>query len=164
MKLHLTFIFGLLFNLSVFSQSEKLEIYHLTDNYYIFTTYNSFKGIQFPSNGMYLVTNEGVALFDTPWDTTQFQPLLDSIHNRHKKEVVFCISTHSHEDRTAGLDYYKSLGIKTYTTQKTDSISNIRNEKRAEYLIDIDTIFKLGAYSFQTFYPGEAHTPDNIVI
>ncbi len=36
--------------------------------------------------------------------------------------------------------------------------------KRAEFLIDKDTTFTVGQYSFQTFYPGQGHAPDNIVI
>ena len=36
--------------------------------------------------------------------------------------------------------------------------------KRAEFLIDKDTLFTVGQYSFQTYFPGEGHTPDNIVI
>ena len=113
---------------------------------------------------MYLVTNIGVVLFDTPWDTTQFQPLLDSIKFRHNKKVILCIATHFHEDRTAGLAYYKQQGIKTYTTKKTDELSKKRNKKRAEFLIEKDTVFTVGQYSFQTYYPGQGHTPDNIVI
>jgi metallo-beta-lactamase class B len=87
------------------------------------------------------VTSKGVVLFDTPWDSTQFQPLLDSIKMRHDKDVVLCISTHFHEDRTAGLEFYRRIGIKTYTTERTDKLSRERNEKRAEFLIYKDTVF-----------------------
>jgi metallo-beta-lactamase class B len=56
-----------------------LIISHLTGDFYIFTTYGSYNGNPVPANGMYMVTSKGVVLFDTPWDSTQFQPLLDSI-------------------------------------------------------------------------------------
>jgi metallo-beta-lactamase class B len=118
----------------------------------------------FPANGMYLVTVKGVVLFDTPWDTTQFQPLLDSIKTRHNLNVIMCISTHFHNDRTAGLNYYKQKGIRTFTTKQTDDLSKEKNEPRAEYLIYQDTTFNLGQNSFETFYPGKGHSPDNIVI
>jgi metallo-beta-lactamase class B len=36
--------------------------------------------------------------------------------------------------------------------------------KRAGFLIDKDTVFTIGQYAFQTFYPGKGHAPDNIVI
>jgi metallo-beta-lactamase class B len=111
-----------------------------------------------------MVTSRGVVLFDTPWDSTQFQPLLDSIKARHNKKVVACISTHFHQDRTAGLEYYRSKGIKTYTTALTDSLSRLNNKKRAEFLIPNDTLFSIGEHQFQTYFGGWGHSPDNIVI
>ena len=161
--LTITFIFSLT---NIFGQTNeaKLKISHLTGDFYIYTTYNTYQGSQIPANGMYLLTNNGVVLFDTPWDTTQFQPLLDSIRLRHNKNVTMCIATHWHSDRTEGLEYYQNKGIKTYTTSLTDELSKKNNKKRAEYLIEKDTIFNVGQYSFETYYPGQGHTADNIVI
>ena len=141
-----------------------LEITRLTGDFYIYTTYNLYKGEKIPANGMYLVTADGVVLFDTPWDTAQFQPLLDSIKIKHHKSVVLCIPTHFHDDRTGGLDYYKQQGIKTYTTVLTDELCKKNNKKRGEFLMTKDTVFNVGKYSFDTYYPGEGHTPDNIII
>lgn len=141
-----------------------LNITHLTGNFYIFTTYNDYKGDKIPANGMYVLTNEGAVLIDSPWDTTQFQPLLDSIKTRHNKTVVMCIATHFHEDRTAGLEYYRQQGIKTFTTRQTDDLSKKSGKKRAQFLIDKDTTFTLGQYSFNTYFPGHGHAPDNIVV
>lgn len=149
-----------------FGQDAKinLNISHLTGDFYIYTTYNFYKDARIPANGMYLVTNKGVILFDSPWDTTQFQPLLDSIQKRHHKNVIICLASHFHEDRTGGLEYYRQKGIRTYTTRRTDELSQKRGMKRAEFLIDKDSIFTVGQYSFQTYYPGHGHAPDNIVI
>jgi len=160
-------LFVFLFSLSGVSgqaPGSRLKITPLTGDFYIYTTYGSYRGGPVPSNSMYLVTSQGVVLFDTPWDSTRFQPLLDSIRGRHHQEVVLCISTHFHEDRTAGLEYYRRKGIRTYTTRKTDSLSKQRNEKRAEFLIQQDTVFTVGEHVFQTYYGGAGHTPDNIVI
>lgn len=145
-------------------KNKGLDISHLTGDFYIYTTYGSYRSSPVPSNSMYLVTPAGVVLFDTPWDSTQFQPLLDSIKARHQKEVTMCISTHFHADRTAGLEYYKSRGIKTYTTTRTDELSKINNEKRAEFLIYSDSSFTIGGHTFQTYFGGQGHSPDNIVI
>ena len=141
-----------------------LEIYHLSGDFYVYVTYNYYKGDRIPANGMYLVTNNGVVLFDSPWDTTQFQPLLDSVWARHHQKAVVCIATHFHEDRTGGLEYYTQQGIKTYTTRQTDSLSKQKGMKRAAFLMEKDTVFNIGQYSFQTYYPGHGHAPDNIVI
>lgn len=150
----------------LFAQTEapKLKISHLTGDFYIYTTYNIYEGNPVPANGMYLVTNEGVVMFDTPWDTTQFQPLLDSISRRHQQPVVLCLATHWHSDKTAGLEYYRQLGINTYTTVLTDELSKKNGKKRAQFLMTKDTVFHAGAYSFEVYYPGPGHTLDNIVI
>ena len=158
---------ALIFSLTnIFAQVDKakLKISHLTGDFYIYTTYNTYEESQVPANGMYLVTNNGVVMFDTPWDTTQFQPLLDSIKLKHNKRVVMCFATHWHSDKTAGLEYYSQQGIKTYTTVLTDELSKKNNKKRAEFLMVNDTVFNAGQYSFETYYPGQGHTADNIVI
>jgi len=155
------------FSLSnIFGQTEnaKLKISQLTGDFYIYTTYNTYQESQVPANGMYLVTTNGVVMFDTPWDTTQFQTLLDSIKLKHHKSVVLCFATHWHSDKTPGLEYYRQQGIKTYTTVLTDELSKKNNKKRAEFLMANDTVFNVGQYSFETYYPGPGHTEDNIVI
>ncbi len=76
------------------AQAPELIITHLTGDFYIYTTFQNYQGTTFPSNSMYLVTSKGVVLFDTPWDSTQFQPLLDSIWARHQKKVIMCFATH----------------------------------------------------------------------
>ncbi len=151
-------------NLIAQDRATKLRITHLTGDFYIYETYNEYKGTLIPANGMYLVTAAGVALFDSPWDTTQFQPLLDSIQQRHHSTVVMCFATHFHTDRTAGLEYYRKLGIKTFTATQTDELSKLRGMKRAQFLLQKDSAFTLGGYSFETYYPGPGHAPDNIVL
>lgn len=157
-------IIGLFLSVSLFSQNPGLKITPLTGDFYVFTTYRTFKDKPMSSNGLYLLTSEGAVMIDTPWDTAQFQPLLDSIELRHKKKVVLCIATHSHEDRTGGLEFLRQKGVRTYTTKQTDEICKARGEKRAEFYFMNDTTFKVGNYSFQAFYGGEGHTKDNIVI
>lgn len=144
--------------------SDKLKITPLKEHFFIYTTYNSYENSSTPAHGMYLVTEKGVVMFDTPWDTTQFQPLLDTIWARHHQKVIMAFATHWHSDKTNGLEYYRKLGIRTYTTLLTDELSKKNEKKRAEFLMTKDTVFNVGPYSFETYYPGEGHTSDNIVI
>jgi len=151
-------------NLRGQASDSSLKISRLTGDFYVYTTFNLYRGARIPANGLYLVTRDGVVMIDSPWDTTQFQPLLDSIKARHHADVVLCIATHFHEDRTAGLEYYRRQSIKTYTSAKTDQLSKESGKKRAEFLFYKDTVFNVGQYSFQTYFPGQGHTSDNIVI
>ncbi len=157
-------IFCLQIKAQVQKQPPKLSIYHLKGDYYIYTTYNLFGKELVPSNSMYLVTDEGVVMFDTPWDSTQFQPLMDSIEQRHHKKVVLCISTHYHEDRTGGLDFLKKMGVKTYSTQQTLDLCIKHGEKQAEFVFTGDTTFSIGGKTIEAVYTGEGHAPDNIVL
>jgi metallo-beta-lactamase class B len=158
------FIFVFLLAAHVAGAQPKLEITKLTNDFFIFTTYQVYKGTIFPANGMYVVTNRGVVLIDSPWDTTQFQPLLDTIWNRHQMNVVLAVATHSHEDRTAGLEFLKGKGVQTFTSRLTDEISRKDHQKRAEFLFRSDTTFVVGGHSFEAYYPGPGHTEDNIVV
>lgn len=144
--------------------NQKLHIEQLKGDFYVYTTYNTYQDSKVRANGVYLVTKKGVVLFDTPWDTTQFQPLLDSIYKRHQKKVLMALATHWHSDKTAGFEYYRKAGIATYTTALTDLLSKKNNAKRAEFLMQKDTSFTIDQYKFELYYPGEGHTQDNIVI
>lgn len=151
---------------NVVAQSgDKLTVSHLTGGLYVYTTYNEYQSKPVPSNSMYYVTDAGVVLFDTPWDSTQFQPLLDTIQKRHNKKVVMCLATHYHADRTAGLDYYAKKGIKTYSSWNTWRLCKRNNEPQAQYIFGSgDSLFKSGKSFFTVMYFGEGHTEDNIVI
>lgn len=149
-----------------FSQPKQpsLTIRHLYDNFYVYITYGNVDGLLYPANGMYVVSNKGVVLLDTPWDTTQLQPLLDSIWQRHHQRVVLCIATHFHADRTIGLPYYTSKGIKTFSSQKTNNLCIKKGEGIAKYTFTKDTVFTVGNLQLQTYYPGAGHSADNIVV
>ncbi len=157
-------IFCLLLTGSLVAQSNRLDITPLTGSFYIYTTYSDYKGTLFPANGMYVVTDSGVIMIDALWDETQTQPLLDSIEKRHHKKVKLCVTTHFHDDRVAGLDILKTQGVKTYSSILSYQKGKERGEKTTEFQFQKDTVFSLGGVSFQTFYPGHGHTPDNIVI
>lgn len=144
--------------------AQQLKLSPLDENTCIFTTWQSYQGTPVSSHGLIKITEAGVLLIDTPWDTTQFQPLLDSIQTRFGQNVKWVISTHSHADRTAGLNYYKSKGIATYSSFSTWKICGERGEPQSEFQFYHDTLFQLGTTSVQTFFPGAGHAPDNIVI
>lgn len=157
-------IFLFFFQFSLGQNSTALKITHLTGDFYIYETFQLFKNSLVAANGMYVVTSDGVVLFDSPWDTNQALPLLDSIYKKHNKKVVMSIATHFHTDRTGSLAIYNSKGIATYSSKQTDSLCVVYGEKRPSSTFKNDTVFKVGKYSFKTFYPGKGHAPDNIII
>lgn len=157
-------LFALLSGSVTFGQQPGLEIKELKNGIFVYTTYKDFKGSPFPSNSMYLVAQEGIVLLDTPWDSTQFQPLMDSLWQKHKKKPIACIVSHFHDDRTAGLDFLKSKGVPTYSSVYTAELGKKYGEKLAQYRFYSDTVFTFGEHKIATYYPGEGHTPDNILL
>jgi metallo-beta-lactamase class B len=147
-----------------FSQRPPLTITHLTGDVYVYTTWRTLPTGPFPSNSAYVVTAKGVVLLDCPWDTTQYQPLLDSIEARHHQPVVLFIATHFHDDRTCAIDFLKKKGIPTYSTVLTRQLCAKEHNPEAEYVFLHDTSFQVGGYTLQTYYPGAGHTTDNIVV
>lgn len=156
------FLLAMLF--AIKATAQPLKITHLTGDYYIFNTWVTLDSGPYPANGMYLVTDKGVALFDSPWDTTQVRPLLDSIQARHHRKVVLCIATHFHEDRTGGLEILSRMGVATYTSLQTLELCRERKKPQPKYYFVNDTTFTLGNYSFSTWHPGAGHSKDNIVL
>lgn len=141
-----------------------LEIKHLTGNFYIFTTYQTYNNEPVPANGMYVVTDKGVVMMDGAWDPAQNQPLLDSIEARHHKKVVLEIGTHYHADRSGAFDFLRKKGVKTYSSLKTLELCKQFGEHEAEFYFVKDTTFKVGNLVFETYYGGAGHTKDNIVL
>lgn len=146
------------------TEPQKLKITHLKDNFYLYETYNYYKEYRIPANGMYYVTNKGVVLLDSPWDTTQIKPLMDSIRVKHNQPVVLCIATHFHEDRTGSLNYLNAQSIPTFTSKMTYDLCIKNNKPIPSHFFISDTTFLIGGQSFEVYYPGAGHTIDNVVV
>jgi metallo-beta-lactamase class B len=150
--------------LGLTSHAQKLDIRPLTEGIFVFTTYKEYNGNLVGANGLYIVTEAGVALLDMPWDTTQCLPLLDSIQARHHVPVRWSISSHSHADRTGSIDILRRHGVATYASCVTQQLCREQGECVPEFAFAQDTAFVLGNLRVETFYPGPGHTPDNIVV
>lgn len=141
-----------------------LEITHLSRNFYVYKTYSLYQNNYISANAMYLITDKGAILFDTPWDKSQYKALMDSIEKKHHKKAIMVIATHSHEDRAGGFGFFNKINIPTYSTELTDQILKKDHKPRAARTIKNNTTFAIGRYKFQTCYAGPGHTKDNIVI
>lgn len=136
--------------------AQKLDIVKLCDDFYVFTTYKEIEGKMFPSNGMYVVTRKGVVIIDSPWDRSQCQPLLDSISKKHDRKVIMCIATHFHDDRTGCLDYFRSVGIETFTSKKTYDLCVANGEPKAENNLSPANVLHRATIRSKLFSPAKA--------
>lgn len=160
----ITIGFSLFSGTVLMAQEKPLIIQEVNPHLYVHTTYNIFNGKNFSANGMYLITKDGVILFDTPWDKTQYQTILDTIQERHHLPVIAVFATHSHEDRSGGFDYYNQMGIPTYATKQTNEILRKNNQATSTNEIELGKTYRFGVEKFIVEYFGEGHTIDNTVV
>ena len=135
----------------------------ISDHCWVFTTWRDLGNTQFPANGMVVIDEQQALIIDTPWDTTHFQTLLDSLSN-YKATPIAVVSTHFHNDRTAGLTFYSQKDIPTFSSSLTRQLCIEKGEPVAQYSFKSDTTFVVGNVRVHTFFPGAGHAPDNEVI
>lgn len=167
MKLKL-FVLCLFISAIAFGQKRpvKISITHLTKNFYVCTSYGypDAKSAPYPANSLFAVTDKGIVLVNSPWGDEQTQQLIDSVKRRFNKKIIFCIATHFHDDCLGGFDVLKKQGAKTYSSRQTYTLAKKENNELPQYTFAHDTTFNIAGITLKTYYPGEGHTHDNIVV
>lgn len=144
--------------------SENLIIEPINDNMYVYTTFKEMGGTKYSSNAMYVLTNDGAILFDTPWDPDQYQPLIDHIKNIHHKDIIALFVTHAHDDRAGGLQFFNERGIPSYAYTLTNKILKEAQQAIATNELRENEVFTFGQQKFMTSFIGAGHALDNIII
>lgn len=141
-----------------------LRIAQVATHTYVCTTWRDIGGgVVFPSNNTYVVGRTGILLLDTPWDSTQYQPFLDSLQARHGLPVTRCVSTHAHVDRTAMVGFLQARGIPCHASTHTIGLCHVNGEEVPDQPFTRDTTLMQDDIAVHLHFPGAGHTPDNIV-
>jgi glyoxylase-like metal-dependent hydrolase (beta-lactamase superfamily II) len=114
------------------------------------------------SNGLVVVENRKAFIVDTPWSEKDTAELVQWIGDKDF-ELVGSISTHSHEDRTAGIKWLNTHSISTYASALTNELLKKDNKELAKTSFE-GMEFVLADGLIEAFYPGGGHTIDNIVV
>jgi metallo-beta-lactamase class B/metallo-beta-lactamase class B GIM len=153
----------LLLTLPVVAQDEKpLEITPIADGVFIHTSFKYIQGYGVvDSNGLIAIDKKQAYIIDTPWSEPDTKLLLSWLSDRGYKAVA-SISTHFHEDRTAGIEFLNSKSIPTYTSELTHRFL-VREGKPVPTHYFSGDGFTLGNGLIELYYPGAGHSEDNIV-
>ncbi|MDG1904924.1 MAG: subclass B1 metallo-beta-lactamase [Arenicella sp.] len=162
-------VLPLLFTLAVCQHLHANEVHKplrvepLTDGVYVHTSYKHFERSGWiDSNGLVVVHQDQAFIVDTPWSETDTELLLKWIAGQGW-QLQGSISTHFHDDRTAGIALLNSKSIPTYTSKMTDEILLEKGKTRALNSFSGESFEMLGG-RVQAFYPVEGHAKDNLVI
>jgi len=157
-------MFLVLMGLGAQSQIKSIVINSVAPNLYVYQTFNTYKEVEYSANSMFLVTKNGVVLFDVPWQKSQYQELIDIFEKRFHKPLIAVFVTHFHEDRAGDLSFYKNKNIPTFATEKTNEFLKKEGKAVSEFVIKTGKTYKYGDEKFVPQFFGEGHTPDNIFI
>ena len=153
--------------LPVFGQTsvpaqKPLEIRALTPGVYLHTSFKHIEGYGLvDSNGLIVIDGQRAYLIDTPWSEAGTRQLLTWLADKNYK-LVASVSTHSHEDRTAGIKLLNELSVPTYTSLLTQTLL-ARDGRPLPSQTFAGDEFTLGDGLIEFYYPGAGHTEDNIV-
>jgi len=146
------------------TESNYVELVNVTDGIWIHTTYEEYNGKRTGSNGMVIETTDGLVLIDTPWNNEQTRELLKFTKSKFKKDFSLAIITHAHSDRIGGIDALLEKGIDVRSTPLTADIAERNGYGRPAPSLESDMNIRVGGLNLNVFYPGEGHSPDNIVV
>ncbi|MBL4661908.1 MAG: DIM/SIM/IMP family subclass B1 metallo-beta-lactamase [Alcanivoracaceae bacterium] len=140
-----------------------LIIEEIQKDIYLHKSFSHVDGFGIVSaNGLVVVENKKAFIIDTPWSEKDTAKLVQWIRNKDY-ELVGSISTHSHEDRTAGIKWLNARSILTYASALTNELLKKEGKELAKKSFE-GTKFVLVAGLIEAYYPGGGHTIDNIVV
>ncbi len=137
----------------------------ISDRVWVHTSYATVDGLRIDSHGLVIRGPHGEALVDTCWDDGQTRELLERVKSEFQKPVLLAVITHVHPDRIGGIRALLGAGVKVVSTPLTSG-----KAQAAGYpppLPELDpriTQLRVGGLSLEVFFPGPAHTADNVTV
>lgn len=146
------------------NDSNYIELVKVNDNVWIHTTYINYDGNRTPANGLVVKTSDGLVLIDTPWTNEQTEELINTLKELFRADFSFAIVTHAHDDNIGGIDKLLEKNIEVISTKQT--VEEALNNGFTQPLPKLKehSIIEIGETKIETYYPGEGHSSDNIVV
>jgi len=139
----------------------------------------------FNSNAGFVVTDDGVVVFDALGTPALGAELLRQIRAVTSQPVRRVIVSHYHADHFYGLEAFKAAGAEIWAhsrvraylasdaparrlAERRESLAPWVNETTRivapDYTIDGDTAFRMGGTTFRVLVVGPAHTPEDLML
>lgn len=167
---------------------EDLFVSKLSDTVYVVTHYFPWE-----SNSLVVKASaQEVVLIDTPYDTSATALMLDWVLSQFDPVRITAINTGFHVDNLGGNQYLRENGIDIYGADRTCELIDERGFQTQQQIISWLTpaqkhikevyetmvftkpnkvfpleegiFLRIGDLDFEVFFPGESHSPDNVVV
>lgn len=141
----------------------ELKIEELTDGVYLHTSFEEYNGYGVVSKqGLVVLDNQKAYIIDTPVSAGDTEKLVKWFESRGLT-VGGSVSTHFHDDSSAGIEWLNSKSIPTYASKMTNELLHKDGKAQATHSFN-RTSFWLVKNRIEVFYPGPGHSPDNVVV
>lgn len=170
MKMLILLVITIVIPLIVCSQelikvSPDIELVKISENSYLHVSYASLPEFgRVSANGLVFVNNGEALLFDTPWNDLLTRDLIGYLTDHMGLKIQGFVPNHWHEDCMGGLTYLKSLNIRSWANSKTIEIAKKNGLTVPDQGFTDSLRLKLGDKTVCCYYPGAAHSMDNIVV
>lgn len=143
---------------------EDIQIVRLNESTYIHRSYKVFESYgRVASNGLIYIVDSMCIVFDTPVTLKTTTYLLDYLQHDLNLEIKAVVVNHFHEDCIAGLDSVHARSIPTYGNKRTIELCEENGETAPKKGFGKRKKIKIGDQAAILYYPGAAHSSDNIV-
>ncbi len=152
--------------------ARQMSVSKITEQVYLHRSWQHINGYGWvSSNGLVVIeqhnNQQHAIIIDTPWSDKDTLKLIDWIHE-HEFKLMASISTHSHEDRTAGISVLNQQGIPTWASTLTNQLLETAGKTPAlNELSGANGQQRFSAITntnLTVFYPGQGHAEDNLVV
>lgn len=139
----------------------------------------------FMSNAGFVVTDDGVVVFDALGTPALGERLIGEIRKLTTQPIRYVVVSHYHADHYYGLQAFKALGAEIWAHRRgkealeSEAAQSRLAQRRADLFpfvdeatrltpadrwLDGNTEFRLGGLTFRVSYVGPAHAPDDLVM
>jgi len=149
----------------VVHQSESLVIKALSTSVYLHTSYLHTEAYgQVPCNGMLLLDQGEVVVFDTPNYDSVSAELIQWIEEALEARITSVVPTHFHIDCLGGLEAFHQKRIPSWAHQKTIELAQKAGAPVPQNGFEGEKTIRIGRQEVLLKHFGPGHTPDNIIV
>jgi metallo-beta-lactamase class B len=144
--------------------SKDIELIQLSESTFVHLSWSELPDYgRFSSNGVIFASKGEAFLFDTPMTDSLTKVLVSWITDSLKLKIVGFVPNHWHRDCLGGLAYLQGKKVKSYANQLTIDLARSKGLPLPEVGFKDSLQLKLGDKTILCYYPGAAHSTDNIV-
>ena len=145
--------------------SEDLVLIRISENALIHVSSAVLPGYgKVTANGLVYTDRHKAYLFDTPWNNSQTELLVTFLEKEMGLKIKGFVPNHWHEDCMGGLGYLKSRKIRSYGSSQTCEIAREKGLPVPDKGFIDSLILNPGKNEIHCYFPGAAHSIDNIVV